>query len=94
MPYDPDRDLYQMLAVSADAEDDQIRRRIDALRGVKDNRDLEEAARVLLDMEWRTRYDTQRATHRMRGLLREGLGVFSGRTPARGVPITRPDDAD
>jgi hypothetical protein len=91
MLYNADRDLYEVLAVSADASEDQIRHRIIGLRGVKDAGDLEEAATVLLDLHARTRYDTERATHRMRLILRHGLAVFTGRTPAHGVPILRPD---
>jgi hypothetical protein len=90
MLYDPDRDLYQMLAVSADAEEGQIRMRIEGLRGVKDDRDLDHAALMLLDLESRTRYDTQRATHRMRTLRRDGLAIFSGGAPAQGIPNSRP----
>jgi hypothetical protein len=86
MLYDPECDLYALLAVSADASEDQIRDRIDGLRGVKDDGDLDEVALVLLDLESRTRYDTRRATHRMRIIMRDGLSVFTGRTPALGVP--------
>ena len=83
--YNPAVDLYELLAVSADASDDQILHRIEGLRGVKNDRDLDEAACVLLDLELRTRYDAQRATYRMRTLMRDGLAVFTGRTPAFGV---------
>jgi hypothetical protein len=85
MLYDPNRDCYELLAVSSEAGEDQIRHRIAGLRGVKDDRDLDDAAAVLLDMHARTRYDAQRATHRMRVMMRESLGVFSGRIPALGV---------
>jgi hypothetical protein len=34
--------------------------------------------------------DAERATHRMRVMMRESLAVFSGRTPAFGVPTIRP----
>jgi hypothetical protein len=84
--YDPDRDLYELLAMPADARADQIRDRIEALRGLKRDRDLEEAAGVLLDLELRTRYDTKRATYRMRMIMRESLAVFTGRAAAPGDP--------
>jgi hypothetical protein len=90
--YNPACDLYDLLSVSADASEEQLRYRIDGLRGVKDEQALHEAARLLLEFDSRTRYDTQRATHRMRLLLREGLGVFSGRTPASGVLSGWPSD--
>lgn len=85
MSYDPQRDLYQLLAVPADAGEEQIRYRIEGLRGVRADADLDLAARVLLHLESRTRYDTERAQHRLRAILREGFGVFAGRNPARGI---------
>jgi hypothetical protein len=94
MLYDPDHDLYELLAVSADASEDQIRHRIEGLRGVKAEVDLDEAALVLMDLDSRTRYDTKRATHRMRTLMRDGLAVFTGRTPALGVPRGWPPEGD
>jgi hypothetical protein len=90
MLYDSARDLYEILALEPDASEEQIRQRVEALRGVKSDEDLDEAAAVLLDMHSRTRYDTQRATHRMRVMMRESLAVFSGRTPAFGVASGRP----
>ena len=93
MLYDPHHDLYELLAVSANASEDQIRQRLDELRGVKEDLDLDEAAQVLLDLDFRTRYDTKRATHRMRIIMRDGMAVFTGRTPALGIPRSwRPDD--
>jgi hypothetical protein len=92
MPYDPARDLYELLAVVPDAAAGQIRERLEQLRGVKADVDLTEAAAVLLDVHARTAYDTHRATHRMRTLLRESLAVLAGRTPAAGVPIGWPRD--
>jgi hypothetical protein len=86
MSYDPHHDLYELLAISASASDDQIRQRIGEFRGVKDDLDLDEAAQVLLDLDLRTRYDTKRATHRMRIIMRDGMSVFTGRTPALGTP--------
>jgi len=93
MLYDPDRDLYALLAVSARADEDEIRHRIADLRGTKGDRELDEAARVLLNLESRTRYDTERATHRMRALMRESVAVFKGRTPVQGVRTGWPWDA-
>jgi hypothetical protein len=92
MLYDPDYDLYALLAVSADASEAQIRERIAGLRGVKDERDLDEVALVLLDLDSRTLYDTKRATHRVRVIMRDGLAVLSGRTPALGVPRSWPPE--
>jgi hypothetical protein len=87
MLYNSDRDLYALLSLDADATEDQIRDRIEGLRGVKDASRLAEAAAVLLDIHARTRYDARRATHRMRVMMRESLAVFSGRTPALGVSV-------
>jgi hypothetical protein len=92
MPYDPARDLYDLLTLRPDAAEGTIRDRLEELRGVKADADLAEAAAVLLDIHARTAYDTHRATHRMRTLLRESVGVLSGRTPATGVPLGWPGD--
>jgi hypothetical protein len=93
MLYNAERDLYEVLAVSANASAEDIRWTIEALRGTKDDVSLDEAAAVLLNLDWRTRYDTERATHRMRVMLRESVAVFSGRTPAWGVPMSgRPEE--
>ena len=89
MLYDPEHDMYELLAVSADAFEADIRIRVEALRGVEDDPSLDEAAAVLLNLDLRTRYDAERATHRMRVMMRESLAVFSGRTPAFGVPTIR-----
>jgi hypothetical protein len=91
MLYNPDRDLYELLGVSAVASEEEIRERLAQLRGAKDPPELEEAA-VLLNLRQRTQYDTQRATHRMRLLMRASLAVFSGRTPAEGVKTGWPPD--
>jgi hypothetical protein len=93
MLYNAEHDLYEVLAVSALAPAEDIRAMIDALRGAADEACLDEAAAVLLNLDSRTRYDAERATHRMRLMMRDGLGVFSGRTPAWGVPtMGLPDD--
>jgi hypothetical protein len=91
MLYNPDRDLYELLAVRSDASPEQIEHRIDGLRGVKADEDLELAAAVLLDLHARTRYDTSRATYRMRRMLRESRAIFSGRTPF-GIPMPWPPE--
>jgi hypothetical protein len=90
MAYSPDRDLYALLGVPAAAGSDQIRSALQSLRGEKDDMDLEEAARVLLNLDLRTRYDAERATCRVRTIMRDSLAMFSGRTPGRGVPLGWP----
>jgi hypothetical protein len=92
MLYNPDRDLYELLGVSAVAGENEIRERLAQLRGAKDGAELEEAAAVLLNLRHRTQYDTQRATHRMRLLMRASLAVFSGHTPAEGVKTGWPPE--
>jgi CheY-like chemotaxis protein len=87
--YDPDRDFYELLSVSADATEVDIREQIARLQGVEEDADLDDASEVLLNLHSRTRYDAQRATHRMCLLLRASVPVFSGRTPAEGVPVYR-----
>jgi hypothetical protein len=77
-PYDPTRDLYQLLGVASDAGEDELRRRIEGLRGTGRDPELDEAAAVLLDIHTRTAYDTQRATHRMHRIMRDSLRVFAG----------------
>jgi hypothetical protein len=90
MEYRPDRDLYALLGVPSGAGADQIQSALQFLRGKKDDADLEEAASVLLNLELRTRYDTERATYRVRTIMRDSLAVFSGRTPGLGVPLGWP----
>ena len=86
MLYNPGHDLYRLLAVSADASADDIRASVAALRGAAGDPAIDEAAAILLNLESRTRYDAERATHRMRSMIRDSLPVFSGRTPVWGVP--------
>ena len=94
MLYDARHDLYQSLAVSPDASDEEIRDRVEALRAAEDDPLLDDAAAVLLDLDARTRYDAERAAHQTRSIMRHSLGVFPGRTPAWGVPAmwSRDDD--
>ena len=93
MLYNAEHDLYEVLAVSALASAADIRSRIEDLRGGDGDASLDEAAAVLLNLDSRTRYDAERATHRMRLMMRQSVGVFSGRTPPWGVPTIRlPDD--
>src|SRR5438045_9327961 len=73
MAYRADRDLYALLGVPSAAGYDQIQSALQSLRGEKDDADLEEAASVLLNVELRTRYDTERATYRVRPILRDSL---------------------
>jgi hypothetical protein len=93
MLYDSQQDLYELLGVRSDCSEGQILARIDSLRGQIDDALLDRAVAVLLDLQERTRYDSQRATHRLRLMLRESVGVFSGRTPAFGVPIRSRDES-
>jgi hypothetical protein len=70
MLYDPERDLYAFLGVTADASTEVIARAIDR---VKRNRagaeEVTTAGEVLLDAAQRARYDARRAQHRVGQLL-------------------------
>lgn len=92
MLYNPEHDLYQLLAVSPAAGEDEVRARIESLRGSLEGSDLDEAEGILLNLDSRTRYNSERATHRMRLMLRESLPVFSGRTPIWSVPTSWPGE--
>jgi CheY-like chemotaxis protein len=85
--YDPEHDLYELLSMSSDATEAELSDQIAQLRGTISAVDLDEAAEILLNVHTRTRYNAQRATHRMRLLMRASLSVLSGRTPAEGVPV-------
>src|SRR5207248_82627 len=65
MLYDPERDLYVLIGVSADASLEEIRAAIARRRG----RPVDQAAEVLLDVARRTRYDASRALHRVSQLI-------------------------
>jgi hypothetical protein len=80
--YDPHRDLYVVLGVSAGAVRDEIRGAITRRYATVPAQDLAEACRLLLSPSLRWRYDFQRAVFRMRGLLtRLRSKIVRGRSP-------------
>lgn len=80
--YDPSHDLYEVLGLSPDTEEDGVRARLAQLRAAEPWWLLDEAAAVLLQLDHRTRYDAQRAAYRLRRMMRASLAVFVGRASA------------
>jgi hypothetical protein len=76
--YDPHRDLYAVLGVSAGALPQEIRGAICRRYATARAHDLEEASRLLLSGSLRARYDLERRLHRVRVGLRRVWRSFLG----------------
>jgi hypothetical protein len=70
MMYNPKRDHYAALGLSADASLDEIRRALRMQLEAGKGDIVAEIGGVLLDRDRRARYDTQRAVYRLREMFR------------------------
>jgi hypothetical protein len=83
--YDPHRDLYAVLGVSALALPQEIRGAIGRKYASVRAHDLEEASRLLLSTSLRARYDLERLGHRVRVKLRHLWRSFLGLPLVQGL---------
>lgn len=78
MMYNPHRDYYAALGVCADASPDEIRRQLRTHLDAGEMEIVAEIGGVLLDRDLRARYDTERAVHRLREMLRFDTWISPG----------------